>query len=1509
MANQLEEVNVDLDYTEDRQLQNAGTHFLLIIASVLAIAAPVWALYSFGYFTNFTELLSPARIAVTVVAFISLLLVWSSYIKISSQLRHRHTEMWEARDQLSDVINRHQEVTTENRNLSDTFSKTKARHYFELIEMVEAQRNLLQGTQDAELQELARRGLKVLQSNNFSIWFFTESGKLNYVFNFDSFTQQEKQIAISPEMVQVAKLVKDPSYQMPEASEVQALKAGAFTYKSKRTNALCTPIQDAEGNLIGMCWSEAAISENWGERKQQLGNQIASMISTVFQENTKKAEWETRISDLKEAHNNKLKTQEKEYKDSIQELNDGFYTLRTQLEQELGEKDERIEHLYTARGRYRTLFKEANFGATRFKLREAVSTDNIEEAAIKLLEESYLTILNPAGEDILQLESNVVEGKPLGVLIEYPKLHNFVKAFIEEGLHAKEEVWEYENEKGEMQYIQLTLFATLDNNELSGIWLLLNDLTSIRLISERYKSIFDTTQQMITVMDRDFQILYENPALVHHLGYENREGKAFLSFLHPEDFEKVEGVLNAMIRGEEEDEDSLLSIRILNSEEKWTTVDLKIYNLLDNTEVRAIILEASDNTERALFEQELQTETDFYKTLVENKDEVITVVDQNGFIRYENPAMERLFGYDKGMRIGSYGLEYVHTEDVEDLDKFFQKAKESEDTTLEKYVQFIDVRGNWREVLVSMKKLKASQNGNSELMLTFKDIGKQEANKRTELEQQKLFRSLVQHSQCVYLVTNSLGKVLFASDSIRKVLGFNPKELLNKEISKLVGEDYITTARDIVRNLNSDPQGVFHKEVKFRNTHREWRNVKVYASSLFYKGHSLGLMFQLEDITDQLREQSELSFRSRFYRALVNSASYYLIFTDYNQHIKFVNPAAKDQLGYQLKGKLSDWLYSEDQKLIDEEWNNVVENHDYILETTVRLMNQEGAWEYFLLKGQNALKNSSFKGVLLECRMLDKKAVEQIDRSIDRQVGRALQSTNAVHWGLLNNRQELIASSENFFEKWNGDGEELGLRNQFQEGDLRDRFQRMVRREGDIHEVLTLDSGENYEVNVSTTQKGVMVFVEKQPLEVQAFPELAATEQKQRVLLEELPLGMALIDKNGAVISINTKATELLGITDSIYLSEHDNNFVKLTDFQHFTSIVAEAKLHPGRVCEGNYLMNLTEGLWKEVFVSIKSIDKDNNIDYYVLWVEESKEEKQENVIIQQPTVELENNKALVVERDKWRAIALEEVDKQRELNNQLWLYRKQALEQQTRAHYGELAFGTVGKAKLELEKATRAWQQMKQYYHDLRALIDGYQDISVETNIFNKLQEIRMLKNEVDFEELYPNMNAQVEDIRQRISSSEEQLDILLKIQNEDITEKVEFKPFDLFIDIKETFKNHPQSMVYFLVPEDDGEVVVGSYFRLHQLICSFIHAVQDVFTIEEVQLLDGRNEEHSYLEIIVDVYEEDIPSVKDWFNDTKSAESLNVWIARSLMIPYEGNIYIETLRGNRISIIIGLE
>lgn len=50
---------------------------------------------------------------------------------------------------------------------------------------------------------------------------------------------------------------------------------------------------------------------------------------------------------------------------------------------------------------------------------------------------------------------------------------------------------------------------------------------------------------------------------------------------------------------------------------------------------------------------------------------LLTVLDENGTIRYESPSVERLYGYDQGELVGEQVTEYFHPEDREDvLDAF-----------------------------------------------------------------------------------------------------------------------------------------------------------------------------------------------------------------------------------------------------------------------------------------------------------------------------------------------------------------------------------------------------------------------------------------------------------------------------------------------------------------------------------------------------------------------------------------------------------------------------------------------------------------------------------------------------------------------------------------------------------------------------------------------------------------------------------------------------------------------
>ena len=56
---------------------------------------------------------------------------------------------------------------------------------------------------------------------------------------------------------------------------------------------------------------------------------------------------------------------------------------------------------------------------------------------------------------------------------------------------------------------------------------------------------------------------------------------------------------------------------------------------------------------------------EWYRTLVEEVNDLATVVDTDGTITYVSPAITRILGYDPGELVGHEGFEFVHPEDRE----------------------------------------------------------------------------------------------------------------------------------------------------------------------------------------------------------------------------------------------------------------------------------------------------------------------------------------------------------------------------------------------------------------------------------------------------------------------------------------------------------------------------------------------------------------------------------------------------------------------------------------------------------------------------------------------------------------------------------------------------------------------------------------------------------------------------------------------------------------------------
>ncbi len=105
--------------------------------------------------------------------------------------------------------------------------------------------------------------------------------------------------------------------------------------------------------------------------------------------------------------------------------------------------------------------------------------------------------------------------------------------------------------------------------------------------------------------------------------------------------------------------------------------------------------EAEREKEKA--EAEMLRQRAYFQTLIENTSDIITVVDTEGVIRYESPAVERLLGYKPHEMVGRSVFEFVHPEDLDRVRDVFGRAMEDPGAaTRSAEFRYLHKDGSWR---------------------------------------------------------------------------------------------------------------------------------------------------------------------------------------------------------------------------------------------------------------------------------------------------------------------------------------------------------------------------------------------------------------------------------------------------------------------------------------------------------------------------------------------------------------------------------------------------------------------------------------------------------------------------------------------------------------------------------------------------------------------------------------------------------------------------------------------
>jgi PAS domain S-box-containing protein/putative nucleotidyltransferase with HDIG domain len=343
---------------------------------------------------------------------------------------------------------------------------------------------------------------------------------------------------------------------------------------------------------------------------------------------------------------------------------------------------------------------------------------------------------------------------------------------------------------GSVIWIRLSTKLVPDKGWLEGV---AEDITAgklaedaLRESEEKYRILFENASEAIFVA-QDGKVVFFNPTTAIVTGYSNKEfvSRPFVDFIHQDDRNMVMERYVRRLNGE--DIPRRYSFRILhkNGGFRWVELDTVLINWKGRP---ATLNFLTDITERKRVEETLQKSEERYRSLVENADEAILVI-QDGIIKFVNTRAIESFGYSVQEFLSIPVFELVHPEDRNAvIERYLQKI--NGDTTPTRHTYRSILKGGhiaWIEissVLIDWEGRPATLNLITDITERKQAEEKLRESQERLLKEQKFTQLLLDTSPAFIVAIDFDGKTLMMNRSLLDALEYTAEQIK--------GTDYLT---------------------------------------------------------------------------------------------------------------------------------------------------------------------------------------------------------------------------------------------------------------------------------------------------------------------------------------------------------------------------------------------------------------------------------------------------------------------------------------------------------------------------------------------------------------------------------------------------------------------------------------------------------------------------------------------------------------------------------------------
>ena len=422
-------------------------------------------------------------------------------------------------------------------------------------------------------------------------------------------------------------------------------------------------------------------------------------------------------------------------------------------------------------------------------------------------------------------------------------------------------------------------------------------LDALRQSEARYRHLIEHATDIIYTHTLDGRIITINRVAESVLGYSVEElvGKFIQDVVAPEDRELSRRITEEKLQT---GASITYTVHALTKAGARVPLEVNTQTIFDEGKPLAIQGIARDVTERQRAAEAVERSERYYRALIENAADAVTILNKDGSVRYSSPALQRIIGYSPDERRSHSVFELIHPEDQVSAIQAFEKIRKETGASINQTIRALHKDGTWRHIDFTVVNLLDDPNIGG-MVLNWRDITDKVVAQQTLLEREHFYRAITERSSDIIAIIDAAPTVRYLSPSFEKVLGHRPADIIGTPGLQLVHPDDLPRAMQLLERLVNERRETANDELRIADIHGVYHYMDVRTRNLLNDKVIQGIVIDCRDITDRRAAEQALRASEERFRKVIETSGEGIVLRDPFGRITFANERFAEMLGYE----------------------------------------------------------------------------------------------------------------------------------------------------------------------------------------------------------------------------------------------------------------------------------------------------------------------------------------------------------------------------------------------------------------------------------------------------------------------------------------------------------------------------------------------------------------------------------------------------------------------------------